>query len=343
MVKIGIIGAGRLGNVHASHLALMPDVKIAGVYDIKPEAAQAMHDKYGAKICKSATELAGSPDIDGVIVTSPTYCHLEGIKAAVAADKHVFCEKPLTRTLEDAKEALALLKGYPKLFTVGFVRRYMAKSLKVKQLLAEGLIGKVRYCNIDLPFGAYRRMYGDWFADFDKSGGVIVDMLAHHADLANWYFGEADSVYAAGMLLDRTQELPSDYAAAVVRYKNGVICNLMCAWQRFGRSNEQMEIYGEKGSLTMDGTDSIAFHPLGGEKRLIEVNVAADKAGGVEQVNVADGFQIEAERFVKAVAGGSREGMPTAQDGFLSLALGIAMIKSAQTNQVVKFPLKHVM
>ena len=339
MINIGIIGAGRLGNVHAANLALINGVKVAGVYDVKSDAAQAMHEKYGAKIYQSATELARDADIDGVLISSPTYCHPEGIRAAVAAGKPIFCEKPVTRTLDDAKEAIALLKDYPKLFTVGFVRRYMAKSLKVKQLLEEGLIGKLRYCNVDLPFGAYRRMYGDWFTDFDKSGGVIIDMLAHHVDLANWFFGEAESVYAAGMLLDKTQELPSDYVASVVKYKNGVICNLMCAWQRFGRSNEQMEIYGDKGALVMDGSDNITFYPLGGEKQLIDVNISEAKAGGVEQVNVADGFQAEAARLVAAINGASIEGMPTIHDGFRSLEVGIAMIKSAQTNQVVTLPL----
>lgn len=316
MVNIGIIGAGRLGNLHAGHLASINGAKIAGVYDVKAEAAQAMHEKYGAKIYHSAAELADSPDIDGVIITSPTYCHMEGIRAAVSAKKHIFCEKPLTRTFKDAKEALALLKNYPKLFTVGFVRRYMAKSLKVKQLLAEGLIGKVRYCNVDLPFGKYRRMPGDWFTDFDKSGGVIIDMLAHHVDLANWFFGEAATVYASGMLLAPSQELPSDYVASVVKYKNGVICNMMCSWQRFGRSNEQMEIYGEKGALTMDGSNVIVFYPMDGEKQSFDISTVINQAAGVEQVNVADGFQAEAERVVTAIQGGSQQGMPTAQMAF---------------------------
>ena len=340
IARLGIIGAGRLGNLHAENLALINGAKIAGVYDIKPDAAQTMHEKYGAKIYHSAAELAGSADIDGVLIASPTYCHLEGIRAAVAAKKPVFCEKPITRTLDDASEVLALLWNYPKLFTVGFVRRYMAKSQKIKQLLAEGLIGKVRYCNIDLPFGAYRRMYGDWFADFDKSGGVIIDMLAHHVDLANWFFGEAKSVYAAGMLLDRTQELPSDYVTGIVRYKNGVICNLMCSWQRFGRSNEQMEIYGEKGALVMDGSDKITYYPLDGEKQEIDIRILASQAGGVEQVNVADGFLAETEHLVAAINGNIPNEMPTAQDGFRSLEIGIAMIQSAQSNNVVLLPLE---
>ncbi|MDD5597308.1 MAG: Gfo/Idh/MocA family oxidoreductase [Victivallaceae bacterium] len=340
-IRFGIIGAGRLGNVHAGKLALLDEAELAGVYDVNPDAAQAMREKYGVKIYHSAAELAGAADIDGIIVASPTYCHLEGIRAAVGANKALFCEKPLTRTLEDASEALTLLQAYPKVFSVGFVRRYMTKSRKIKQLLAEGLIGKVRYCNVDLPFGKYARMYGDWFTDFDKCGGVIIDMLAHHVDLANWFFGEALSVYAAGMLLDPVQELPSDYAAGIVKYKNGVICNLMCSWQRFGRSGEIMEICGEKGALVMDGSDIITFYPLNGEKQPIDVSTAAEAAKGVEQVNTGNAFLIEAKHLVTAVKGGSVKDMPTVHDAFRSLEIGLAMIESARSNSVILLPLKQ--
>lgn len=339
-VNFGIIGAGRMGNLHAGHIALTNNARVTGVYDIKPDAALAMHEQYGAEIYNSVVELVNSANIDGIIITSPTYCHIEAIRIAVAAKKAIFCEKPMTRTLKDAYEVLALLKGYSKLFTIGFVRRYMKKSQKVKQLLDQGLIGRLRYCNIDLPFGAFRRVYGDWFTDFDKSGGVIIDMLAHHVDLANWFFGEAKSVYAAGMLLDRTQELPSDYVASIVKYKNGLICNMMCNWQHFGRSNEQMEIYGDKGALILDGTDNVTFYPLNGEKQQIDISIAADPAGGVDQVNVGNGFQIEMEHIIAAINGEPIAKMPTAQDGLRSLEIGLAMIKSAQADSVVILPIE---
>jgi predicted dehydrogenase len=335
-VRFGIIGAGRLGNTHASNLALLKDAKITGVYDINPAAAQAMSDKHGAKIHRSAGELAMSPETDCVLIASPTYCHLEGIRAAVAADKPLFCEKPLTRTLEDARAALDLLRSYPRVFSIGFVRRHMAKSQKVKQLLSEGLIGRVRYCNVDLPLGIYRRMPGDWFADFGKSGGVIIDMLAHHVDLANWFFGDARSVFAAGMLLDSAPALPSDYVAAAVKYRSGVICNMMCAWQRFGRTNEMMEIYGDKGALVMDGSASLTFYPSSGEKQLIDTHTETGQAKGVEQVSSDSGFLVEMRRMTDAVLGGSREKLPGVMDGFRSLEIGLAMIKSAEEGRVVE-------
>lgn len=72
---------------------------------------------------------------------------------------------------------------------------------------------------MDLPLGMYRREYGDWFTDFDKCGGVIVDMLAHHVDLANWFFGKPERVYADGMLLDPAQKEPSDMVDGIITYK----------------------------------------------------------------------------------------------------------------------------
>ncbi|MFA6715919.1 MAG: Gfo/Idh/MocA family oxidoreductase, partial [Victivallaceae bacterium] len=181
----------------------------------------------------------------------------------------------------------------------------------------------------------------DWFTDFNKCGGVIIDMLAHHVDLANWFFGEAQSVYAAGMLLDPAQELPSDYAAGIVKYKNGVICNLMCSWQRFGRSDEIMEIYGEKGALVMDGSDIITFYPLNGEKQSIDVGTAVEAAEGVKQVNTGNAFLIEAKHLIAAVNGESAKDMPTIHDAFRSLEIGLAMIESARNNSVILLPLKQ--
>ena len=92
MINFGIIGAGRLGTTHAKNIAQMDGVKLAAVYDIDPAKAQVFNEEYGAVICNSADELANMVDI--VVVASPSDCHIEGVRAAVKADKPVFSEKP---------------------------------------------------------------------------------------------------------------------------------------------------------------------------------------------------------------------------------------------------------
>ena len=338
MIRYGIIGVGRMGNNHAAQIRQLDNAAITAVYDIRPEASTAFREKYGARICGSVAELAQSPDVDCVVVTSPTYCHREGVEAAVSAGKAVFCEKALCRTPADADALLKRVEAYDKLFTVGFVRRHMVKTILVKQLLDAGRIGRIRYCNVDLPLGCYRRMPGDWFADFDLCGGVIVDMLAHHIDVANWFFGAAKRVYADGMLLTRDQPKPADYVASVVSYENGVICNFMCSWQRFGRSNELMEIYGDEGALALDATPNVLWYPKNGEMRQIdsvaEIMKQAKTGDGVDQVNIGDGFFCEFRNLTAALEG-KKVVLPTVRDAWNSLAVSFAMIESVKTGKAV--------
>ena len=341
MLKFGIIGAGRLGNVHAENIVKLKesagfDASVAAVYDPKESAAKEMHEKYGAVICSSPEELASDPALDAVVIASPTYCHQDGIRAAVAGHKHIFSEKPLCRDMKNSREILDLLKDYDKFYTIGFVRRAMAKTKKCKELIDSGFIGKVRFCNVDLPFGAYRRDYDDWFTDFEKSGGVIVDMIAHHIDLANWFFGKPAKVYAEGILLDPSQKEPADMMDGIVTYKNGVICNMFCTWQRFGRSNELMEIYGETGSLTLSGAETVTYYPLGGEKQEIPVDGISGTGTGVQEVNVSSGYTQEMIDFARNILG-ERVEMPGVQDGFNSIEISLAMIESVKTGNVIKF------
>ena len=341
-VRYGIIGAGRMGSSHARHIRELKNTQITAVYDIRPEAAEAMHRDHGAAICASARELAERPDVDCVIVTSPTYCHPEGIRAAMAAGKAIFCEKALCRSRETADELLREVEAYDKLFTVGFVRRHMPKTILLRRLLAEGLIGKVRYCNIDLPLGMYRRQPGDWFADFDLCGGVPIDMLSHHIDLANLFFGDAERVYADGLLLSKELPRPSDYAAAVVTYRNGVICNMMCSWWRSGRSAELMEICGDEGTLVLDASADITYYPLEGEARTID---AADRLKqdsaldpNLNQVSFGNGFTQELSNLTERLAGNTAIELPTIRDAWKSLAVSFAIIDSIRSKSIVRLP-----
>ena len=332
MIKFGIIGAGRLGSTHAANIEKHEEAVLAAVYDINPAKAQAFNEKYGAVICQSADELAAMVDV--VLVASPSDCHLEGVTAAVKANKPVFSEKPFCRFAEEADAYRELFKNYDKTYGIGFVRRHMAKTQIAKKLLEDNTIGELKFCNVDLPFGAFKRMYDDWFADYDRSGGVILDMLAHHMDLANWFFGRPVRVYAQGMLLDKKQQLPSDYVSMTVTYENGVIVNMMCSWQRFGRSNEMMEIYGSEGAITLDGSTDVKVIRLGEtEPEIIDAN-EAEKSAGVGNMSTGNGFYNELSEFIACVKE-NRVYSPGIPEAYSSFALAEAAMRSAETNQVV--------
>lgn len=337
MIRFGVIGAGRMGNAHAQEIAALGErARVSRVYDIRPEAAAEMSRKFGAAVAGSAAELADSPDVDCVLIASPTYCHAEVIRAAHRAHKAIFCEKALCRDWTTAQQLREELQGYDRLFTCGFVRRHMPKVQKARELIAAGVLGQLRYCNVDLPLGIFKRLPGDWFTDFELSGGVIVDMLAHHVDLANLFFGRASRVYADGLLLDPAQPLPADYVASVVTYDNGVICNLNCSWWRFGRTGERMEIVGDLGCILLDGEDELLLQYRDGEPHRVAVGgTAAEKA--LEEVNIGNALARQMTALVTALEKGGTQAapLPTLADGCNSLEVALAMIESVRTRQAV--------
>ncbi|MDD4097682.1 MAG: Gfo/Idh/MocA family oxidoreductase [Lentisphaeria bacterium] len=325
MLNIGIVGLGRLGTSHANNLAAMPEARLTSVFDPKPEAAELGRDKYGMTAVASVQELVASPEVDAVCVASPTYCHAEAVLLALQAGKPVFCEKPICRTMAEAEQLLQAEASSKSRVAVGFVRRFHPSQHKLQQLLQDGLLGKLRFCNVDLVVGAFKRQPGDWFADFQLSGGVILDMLAHHLDLLNWGFGAPDHVYCEGLLMDPALPEPNDYASATLVYKNGVICNLLCGWQRFGRSANCYEIYGDNGSLTCTwGAKHLVYYPKNGEKQELAYE-ATDESP----------YATEIKSWVARIAAGAPPEV-TLQDGVNSLRIALAMITSSQEKRVVK-------
>ena len=121
MLKVGIIGAGRMGKAHAGNLAKLKSVTLTAVYDIVPAQAAAMKELHPTmEIMDSAAALVNSPDVDLIVIASPTYCHKEGLLAAMATGKPIFCEKPLCRSKEDFKELAPMISSYKNLFAIGF-------------------------------------------------------------------------------------------------------------------------------------------------------------------------------------------------------------------------------
>ena len=146
MLKIGLIGAGRMGNAHAGNLAGLAQAQITGVYDIDPEKSKVFAEKYPtARIFGSARELTDSPDTDLVIIASPSPCHPEAVRLAIEAGKAVFCEKPLCRTKEQLDEIAPLIRNCKTFFAVGFVRRYAASAITMRKMVKEGKIGKISH------------------------------------------------------------------------------------------------------------------------------------------------------------------------------------------------------
>ena len=335
MLKIGIIGAGRMGNSHAGNLIKLKSIQLAAVYDIDPEKSKVFAEKYPTvKIMNSLQELVNSPEAELIIITSPTYCHRDGLMAAMATGKPIFCEKPLCRTRAELKELAPLILDYKNFFTIGFVRRYSPGCVMMKKLIDEGKIGKLICGSVCCLFGGFRREWGDWFADYEKSGGVMLDMLAHHCDLQNYIVGKPVSVYAQAMRLAKDTAQPRDYVSATAVFEGNYISNLECSWLRGGPSDTYMTIYGEKGALKLSDKQGLLFYDIGGAETKIEVD---DGILGHLQEKITGGmYANEMAAIVDCVLTGKKPSA-SAEDAILAMEFCLGMMESAETGKVVTF------
>jgi len=326
MVRIGIIGAGRMGRVHAESIQKLPEsATLAGCVDISAKAAAEFTARFPVRVYASQAELLADSTVDAVLIATPTPTHAEIALQALQAGKHVFCEKPLARTLAQGRALLAAAQASKQVFAVGFVRRQSWGCQEVRRLLQQGKIGTPRIVRVHLLFTAFKRQWGDWFADVAASGGVTLDMLVHHFDLLNWYFGKVSQVSAEGWLMDRAFAEPMDYVSGSMRFESGLIGHFESGWLRFGTGSDQLEIYGDQGLLRYDwGRPLVTF--IGRDGKTEEIARPADCSDAI--------FLTEMQDFIASV----RDGRPPCagvREGWEGLKVALAAMAAAEQGRVM--------
>jgi inositol 2-dehydrogenase len=197
-IRFGLIGAGRMGKVFAHTLAFnVAEADLVALADANEQTSAEVAGRYNVKDhYTDYRKLLDRKDIDAVVITTPTSTHVEVIKAAAAAGKQIFTEKPLGDSLKACDDAMKAVKEAGVQMQVGFMRRYDPAYKMAKQKIDEGLIGKpVLFKSISRD--PHRTSLE--FAKRENSGGLILDMGVHDFDLARWLMGsEVDSVYSIG-------------------------------------------------------------------------------------------------------------------------------------------------
>ncbi|MYA92960.1 MAG: Gfo/Idh/MocA family oxidoreductase, partial [Chloroflexi bacterium] len=203
-IRIGIIGAGLMGDWHAQRWRRLP-VTIAGFYDVAAERAAELADQYGATAFASLEGLAKAVDV--VQICSPSIYHLEAAQIAAAHGKAIFCEKPLARHGRDAQEIIAIAEAAGSRLYVGQVLRFFHQYRRAKQALDDGDIG-VPWLIRAIRAAGHAAELGDrrWFADMEMTGGVAYEVSLHDIDFACWCLGPVQRVLARG--LSYREDLP---------------------------------------------------------------------------------------------------------------------------------------
>jgi predicted dehydrogenase len=325
-MRVAIVGAGTMGAIHADSIATIPEWSVDSIFvgDAKPKPG--LLDKHHAAVCRSEKEL-WDRNCDVVVICTPTPTHAHYAIRALQSGKHVFLEKPIARSLEQAEIVLHHAASSETTFMVGHVLRFFHEYLHLKTLLDKETIGTPGVARLARR-GRFPEGDLNWYSEYSQSGGVILDMVIHDLDFLRWCFGEVDEV-CAGNLMSRGVR-NSDYTLIVLRFKNGVIAHVEGSWAFEGEFHTTVEIAGTSGLISFNSLDAAplaAFVKQSGDKR---ESVAVPRS----PVKVSP-YLSEIRHFADCVEH-KRPPAITGADAYQALQIALAAMRSAETHEPVK-------
>ena len=255
-LKIGIIGAGRIGNVHAESITYhIPEAEVLMVTDVIEPNAKKLADRFGIpKYSADYMDIINDPAIDAVLVCSPTPTHADITIAALKAGKHVFCEKPVHTSIERIQEVAKVAQETGKKLQIGFNRRFDHNHKAVQKLAQDGSLGNVEIIKItsrdpEPPSPEYAA----------SSGGLYIDMMIHDFDMAMFLAGcDVTEVYAMGTsLVDKRIGEAGDVDTAIVTltFANGALGVIDNSRRAAYGYDQRVEVFGSLG-MAADENDS---------------------------------------------------------------------------------------
>ena len=215
-IRVGIIGAGYIGGVHASVLARDGRVRVSSVYDVVSERAASLAGSTGAAVARSAEELIEA--CDAIYVATPNTRHTELAVAAATAGRHVFCEKPMATSLEEARRVLEAAGASESVFQVGHNRRFAPVYTTLKRMLSE-----TRPHSAHVKMNRGELIKPEWVGDPATTGGFLYETTIHMFDMMRFLFGEVTRMHALGSSHEYPEE---DDFSVLLAFEGGVHATL---------------------------------------------------------------------------------------------------------------------
>ncbi len=322
---LALVGAGRMGQVHARALAALLGVDLLWVIDPRPEAARALAASLGAEASGDLQRALSDPRVGGVVVATPTPDHAATGAAVARAGKPLFLEKPIAQDLEAGRQLVRAVQEAGVPAQVGFQRRFDPAYLRAKSHLTQGRLGRL------WTFRAVGRDPGPIpLAFLRSSGGVFLDMAIHDLDTARWLMGEVAEVRAIGGAVADPALAEyglADTAVATLRFLSGALGTVEVSWRNAYGYEVRAEVVGERGKLSLE------------VDRSPELNLYDATGGHFERPS---GFEARFERAYQAelaaFVDGIRRGAPLSPDpvdALASLELALAAQRALETGEAV--------
>lgn len=330
-VRIAIAGVGGMGGFHARSLASLAETELVWLADIDLPRAEALAAELGAKATASMEEAFADPAVDAVVIALPTFLHRQAVELAAKHGKHVFCEKPIAMTLEDADAMIRACDEAGVTFMVGHVVRFFHEYAKIKEMLEANAIGQVSMVRSQ-RIGPPVMQRSPWFADLEKSGGLVLDLLIHELDTMRWYFGEVQRVFAHGLSYTPVQK-ERDYVMTSLRFHNGVITHNEASWAH-ATFRTGIEVAGQHGLIRYDSDESSTLTL----ERTKEVDLTVPHQPAFVHMRPSNqaAHKIELQHFAQCLQRGEPV-LVNGTEGKKALALGLAVLDSMRTGTPVRF------
>lgn len=329
VLNIGLIGAGRIGQVHADHLTTrIPSARLLIVADAYEPAARVCAERFGIPaFAQGYRAVLDRPDIQGVVICSSTDTHAQIIEEAAQAGKHIFCEKPIALNLASIDRALTAVERAGVKLQIGFNRRFDANYRRVRAAVEQGEIGHPHLLQIISrdpapPPIEYVRV----------SGGIFLDMMIHDFDMARYLIGsEVEQVFALGnVLIDPAIGEAGDVDTAVVmlKFANGVIGTIDNSRKAVYGYDQRVELLGSAGAIQTGNNypNTAIISDAQSVRRDVPLHFFMER--------YTQSFVAELEAFVQAVLQDAPTPV-TGLDGRAPVAIALAAHKSLLENRPV--------
>lgn len=330
MVGIAVLGAGRIGKIHAANVAASKFATLVVVADPFEEAAASLADELGAHAMTDCEAAIDRADVDAIVIGTPTHTHINLMLRAVRQGKAVLCEKPIDLDMAKSLAAIEEVQRLNGRVMLAFNRRFETTFAEMRSAIVAGDIGELRQVIIT------SRDPGLAPEEYIKhSGGIFRDMTIHDLDIGRWLLGEEPvelSAIGSRLVDPAMMEKYDDYDTAMVHMQtaSGKQCHINNCRQAVYGYDQRIEVYGSKGMLQMDN-----LRPTTIRRWSEQVTDAREPLLNFFLERYQQAYKAELDAYIDALAHGKP--LPTSvQDGLKALQLADAAVESVKTGRAVR-------
>jgi UDP-N-acetylglucosamine 3-dehydrogenase len=324
MHKVALVGSGFIAGQHADAYDNIDNAQIIAIAS-KDDNRDEFADKWtnAATTHHSLEALLDEVDPDFVDICTPTHTHREVVEEATVHGYDILCEKPIAPSLEDGKAIVDAVTNAGSTFMVGHAVRFSAAYSKICQVIEDGDIGDpgvIRTSRVG-PFPDWG--WNNWFADMDKSGGVLLDLVIHDFDYLRWVLGDVEEVFVRVNSWRDGDDL-MDHAVALLTFADGTVAHVEGSWAQpetrpFSFS---IEVAGDGGLIEFDGSNVNAFQTF-----------TQDEAATTSPLEKAP-LQVEIEHFLECREKGI-DPLVSVEDAVEAARISRAALESAESGEPV--------